>query len=528
MVHSLVSNFCYRSATYLRVLPKNSRSQEGKRHVNAVPVKLIRSQTDQHKQHIDTSFATASLRYLECLASLLGPQEVFFLSQDDKARVPIGIVAANKQAPLLMHMEYRVMLPDHDWVIAEKHKLIPSVYAGICIRSDGMGEPNAVTYSGPTHIAIRSGKHSSSTAGTHASDFERLIDLEHFQSLARTENGKVKPVVIMSVDGGPDENPRYHKVIAFAITHFKKYDLDALFIATNAPGRSAYNRVERRMAPLSRELAGLILPPDHFGSHLDTRGKTTDPELELANFAHAGQILAEVWSSMIIDGHDVEATYIEPTETQDPEEVDMVWYKDHVRESQYFLQIVKCQSISCCDVARSSLRKVLPTGFFPPPIRVSNRFGGLAVNKQTDTHGHFASLFVRRTLDTEPTEATLPYDYFCPSVMQQLDNRICKKCNLYHASKKSMMNHAKSVHSVKTLSTEKRSVRPVRIAARRARELMCIISDTETKSEDAEWISEGEIDTEEERDTDPVQEDSGFRVIGKLDDWLVSPWSHEK
>ncbi len=53
------------------------------------------------------------------------------MSLDDKSHVPIGLSAANKQAPLLMHLEYRVKLPDHDWVVAAGHKLIPSVYAGI-------------------------------------------------------------------------------------------------------------------------------------------------------------------------------------------------------------------------------------------------------------------------------------------------------------------------------------------------------------------------------------------------------------
>ena len=54
---------------------------------------------------------------------------------------------------------------------------------------------------------------------------------------------------------------------------------------------SAFNRVERRMAPLSRELAGLILPHRHFGSHLAADGTTVDPELERANFAFAGRML---------------------------------------------------------------------------------------------------------------------------------------------------------------------------------------------------------------------------------------------
>jgi len=90
----------------------------GKRHVSTAPVKLSRAQTDHHKTHIDGHFARATIANMEEVASVLGPQEVCFISQDDKARVPIGITAANKQAPLLMHVEYKVTLPDHDWVVA--------------------------------------------------------------------------------------------------------------------------------------------------------------------------------------------------------------------------------------------------------------------------------------------------------------------------------------------------------------------------------------------------------------------------
>ena len=126
-----------RSGVYLRLLPRRSASIEGQRHVVTVPVKLIRAQNDHHAQHVDGPFCTATIRYLEELASFLGPQEVCFISQDDKCRVPIGLTAANKQSPLLMHVEYRVSLPDHDLVVAEKHKLIPSVYAGIQIHPNG-------------------------------------------------------------------------------------------------------------------------------------------------------------------------------------------------------------------------------------------------------------------------------------------------------------------------------------------------------------------------------------------------------
>ncbi|KAG5893520.1 hypothetical protein JTB14_017230 [Gonioctena quinquepunctata] len=322
-----------RGGTYLRLIPRQSNSAEGRTHVSTVPVELIRAQNDHHKSHLDSNFAETSIHYLENIASILGPDRVFFISQDDKARVHIGVTAANKQAPLLMHMEYRIKLPDHNWVIAERHKLIPSVYAGIKITSSMLGQPQAVGYSGPTYIAIRSGKLSSSTADTHAQDFETLLELEEFRPLAKTDHGLVKPVVIMTVDGGPDENPRYQKVIESAIQHFKRHDLDALFSATNAPGKSAYNRVERRMAPLSRELAGLILPHNHFGSHLDDRGVTINEHSGRSNFEFAGNVLAEVWSSTEIDGYHVTAEYIGAGEQDLLDSPDIKWYSEHVRES---------------------------------------------------------------------------------------------------------------------------------------------------------------------------------------------------
>lgn len=86
-------------------------------------VKLSRPEVDHQrritKAHPDQQFCIATIRSLEIIASILGPQ-VIFISQDDKARVPIGLTAANKQAPRLMHVEYRVSLSDHDWMLAAK------------------------------------------------------------------------------------------------------------------------------------------------------------------------------------------------------------------------------------------------------------------------------------------------------------------------------------------------------------------------------------------------------------------------
>ena len=36
---------------------------------------------------------------------LFGPDAVLFMSNDDKARIPLRLAAANLQAPILMHVE---------------------------------------------------------------------------------------------------------------------------------------------------------------------------------------------------------------------------------------------------------------------------------------------------------------------------------------------------------------------------------------------------------------------------------------
>ncbi|CAG9584279.1 unnamed protein product [Danaus chrysippus] len=521
-----------RSGTYLHLLPRVSNTQEGRRHVHTVPVKLARPQTEMHRKHEDGEFCTATIRSLESLASLLGPQQVFVLSQDDKARVPIGLPAVKSQSPLLMHMEYRILLPDHDWVVAERHKLIPSVYAGVNVEPNSFGKEEAVGYSGPTHISIRSGKHASSTANTHAYDFQSLLSIPSFKPLMMTESNTVKPVIIIFVDGGPDENPRYRKVKNFAIEHFKKYNLDALFIATNAPGRSAFNRVERRMAPLSKRLAGIILPHEHFGSHLDDKGMTTDDDLEKRNFQHAGETLAEVWREMKIDNYDVSANYRQPEDSmQDPAEPNLAWYSVHVRESQYFLQVIKCADESCCSPPRSALKSVLADTFMPPPCPILQTPSKLVVPSLLDKGtSKFSPLLVRLSVDLlPPLEGfkQMPYDFFCPSVQSDLKKKVCPTCGIYFTSHKSVQMHCRFVHGKTVPDHCETRVRPQRLAARRANEFLCIVRRYETSSEDADWLDEDEVDASGL--TIPEPSSSALQIpVMKESEWLANPWTEEQ
>ena len=150
----------------------NTRHKDGKHHIHTVPVNLCHPQNNQRKPHIDTHFAMASVKYARDLAELFSDEYVFFLSQDDKVRVLIGLPVSKKQDVILMHLEYKVSLPDHDFPIGKEHELIPSVY-GSCKRQKN--DP-AISYNGPTYIAIQSGKHDKSCAVSHHEDFQKLLN----------------------------------------------------------------------------------------------------------------------------------------------------------------------------------------------------------------------------------------------------------------------------------------------------------------------------------------------------------------
>lgn len=220
---------------------------------------------------------------------------------------------------------------------------------------------------------LRSGKHSTSNAYSHGRDIDFLYDnVPEFNQIMKRETENElhpKPVLIIISDGGPDENPRYEHVIEVAVHHFVKRDLDGLFIATNAPGRSAYNRVERRMAPLSRDLCGLILPHDEFGNHLNNRNETIDVELEKKHFQKAGEILANVWSENIIDNYATTASFVNETDSELKNIIskDRCWWDAHIDFGQYLLQIVKCNNTMCCKPKRSTLFTILKAGKIPPP-----------------------------------------------------------------------------------------------------------------------------------------------------------------
>ncbi|KAK3919961.1 Enzymatic polyprotein [Frankliniella fusca] len=450
-----------RSATYLRLIPRHWNTTEGKRHISTVPVKLCRAQSDHHRDHQDQHFCRATIRSMEEIASVLGPKQVCFISQDDKAKVPIGLTAAKVQAPLLMHMEYRIQLPNHDFVIG---KVAPNPPSPPPVAGRGFSRPPLPPQNRPRGLCTAP-----------------------------------KPVIMFSVDGGPDENPRYKKVILHGIDHFKKYDLDALFIFTNAPGRSAFNRVERRMAHLSRALSGLILEYDHFGSHLDGNGANVDEELELKNFEYAGTVLSDIWSEMVLDGHPVEASYVSPGENlPNVDEVTESWFADHCRESQYLFQVIKCDKPACCQPRRSNLHQLLYQRFLPAPYPFSQDPFGVSESTEIPS---FPPFLLRQALSLRPEYPQckeVPYDFYCPSVQSEVKGRTCEDYGIYFCSKTSLQLHRREMHPRAQVSAAR--VTPLRVLSRRPGELLCTVQGMDC----SEWIDVENVDCPELESLDDI------------------------
>jgi hypothetical protein len=199
------------------------------------------------------------------------------------------------------------------------------------------------------------------------------------------------------------------------------------------------------MATLSGKLAGITLPIDHFGSHLNTQGKVIDSELALRNFRYAGESLCDIWRRDLIFGRSVNARYVEEfanpfgnlefegTDKEKAEQkkkqekgndslecfVPWSWVENHCNLCLYSLDIKRCTNTSCCGPSRAKEATdflLSNNGFLPP------------VTKARD--GHFTNAI--HLLEYYDLLKIPGYDFYCPFLDQTTYLRLCcSVCNKY-------------------------------------------------------------------------------------------------
>lgn len=66
-------------------------------------------------------------------------------------------------------------------------------------------------------------------------------------------------------------------------------------------------------------------------------------------------------------------------------------------------------------------------------------------------------------------------------------------------------------------------IRPQRIAARRAREVLCLIND-----DDAIWLDEEDVDTSNVPNIIQIENEvTAMPVINNIKEWVQSPWTQD-
>ncbi|CAF2145043.1 unnamed protein product [Rotaria magnacalcarata] len=491
-----------RSSAFYRLIPAGAFSEDGKKHVTSSAVRLRKVQAIEQLKHEDCHFVSGTLQYIKDLAGTFGNDCVFYLVQDNKASIRIGRSAARGSAPLIMRLDYQISTANSTPIPASvRHQFKPIVYASCILDENG-----TITNAGPTYIAVRSAKHDQTIINCEETDFDRVVKLKEFERTARNHVGEIKPIIIMNVDSiNPMDFTRFRKTLNLSIKKFKKYNLDAFILVTQAPGQTAFNIVERRLALLSHDLSGLVLPDNFFGTHLNISGLTVDAELEKMNFKKTGDVLAEVWNMNMIDGHQVVTEYIDPpastndmvrfidtkftldyiideicdedeeiplhqriehsrpafypdptmdTKPQPVYDIDEYWCATHVFQTQYTIQIIRCTKPECCGPWRSNYIQVFPHRFLPPPVPFNRSSQGVRLEKIESTLAnlkpispYYGTLFQRIQFHGIVMRGTqnqlIPFDAYCPSVQSKLDSRRCTICKQYIPSATRLRDHYK-------------------------------------------------------------------------------------
>lgn len=209
-------------------------------------------------------------------------------------------------------------------------------------------------------------KHDSRTATTHAADFEAVFHLGGFKEVICNSAGYVKPIVIITVDGGPDNSgstTSMHSLLP--VMH------QAIVHTMLSKG------IWHHYLMTSWDLFCHMITMDHT---LIPMAKL-DSDLEKANFKKVGETLAEVWNQTVIGDYSVHVKYVEPEVSSNAPDLPISsqqWCCNHVQQSQYCLQIVKCNTLTCCGQRCTNYNEVFHKRFIPLPMPFYRTCSGIS------------------------------------------------------------------------------------------------------------------------------------------------------
>ena len=292
------------------------------------------------------------------------------------------------------------------------------------------------------------------------------------------------------------------------------------------------------MYHLSKELAGIVLPADTYGTHLKD-GKTVDEVLEEKNFKAAGEVLAEVWSNLVIDNHPVTSEYVDekPSELITSFSATPAFKSRHLIQTQYMTIALKCDNLMCCSPPKTIIHKFFPGRRVPALIPLKQTASGpealpLSPNV-TKEELSFLDVFQRLSMESilMPEELKIkyngmvPYDVYFPTLQQKVEERVCKLCRQYFALKLSLKEHKQVGH--KRSRDEDGPCTKEGISNVAAHEVLDEFLAEDEERERQENLEDSDDDVLEQQSMRPlisVPAAGGIETIVNLKEWLKSPY----
>ncbi len=168
-------------------------------------------------------YCLVSVKYAKQFASLFADASVI-ISQDDKAKIGLGIPAIGWTFHRLQSINEPISVADHDFPVGFEQKLIPSVYLMIKLN-----EKNDDLRTGQLAIFVCHQWSLGTSSLTHMQDLECLTQDFQYDDVLKF-NREIWLIWVLLVNEGSDENPKHLKNIKIYCQLFRKFNLDYLSI----------------------------------------------------------------------------------------------------------------------------------------------------------------------------------------------------------------------------------------------------------------------------------------------------------
>lgn len=243
--------------------PRHPNFQASRRYKGKLKVKFMIQSRQFRKTHIDMHYASSIFRYHKEFA-IKYKDFCNFVCMDDKHKLkvgepgyPVASVERGKQVIVAMGKKFEV---DHDFT---KFSVTPTVNLFTEIPS----EIESTFYGGTVFVGLKETAFQPSSPWRHATELAGILKSSF------TQNGEIKPNLVMYSDGGPDHRLTYVSVQMSLLCLFLIFDLDMICVARTPLQNSWKNPAERIMSVLNIgfQSVGLMREKtEHFEKQLDS------------------------------------------------------------------------------------------------------------------------------------------------------------------------------------------------------------------------------------------------------------------